>query len=504
MLSTGAKIGIFLAAIVVVAGTTTGIYFGLTRKKSTGKKGTKSDSQSQKDVSKPQSQPKTDVTKPDSQTNIDGHDSSSSRTTGRPTPTPISEIGRPTPTPISEKPDDHSGAVAPGGYKVCEMSDWSAWGDCTKPCGGGNQTRSRTIVKKYDPNEVCPSNTQTQVCNTEQCPQDCEMSDWSAWGDCTKSCGGGTQTRTRTVLKQPVGKGKACGELTDTQNCNTNACSKNCVLGQWSDWGDCSVSCGGGTQTSTREIIKPAEGQGTCQQGLTMTRYCNKQACAPAKPVSKDCTLGEWGDWSPCNVTCGGGQQSRSRSVIQPAVGEGKCGPVSQIQKCNTNVCDVDCKLGAWEEWSDCSKKCGGGSQTRSRPVLVAQQGNGTCGSTTQSRDCNTQSCPWDVTKGAPDGMGYMTTTPMKLLANSFRANTPYGSKLAFDTSVTSIPERGKNCMQVCKNVPNANLSSVVTSGGADDICGCYQVTDPSSCIKWNPGYTAGSTYMTPELKACS
>ena len=219
MLSTGAKIGIFLVAIVVVAGTTTGVYFGLTRKKSTGTKGTKSDSQPKTDVTKSDSQPKTDVTKSDSQTktNIDGHDSSSSQTTGRPTP-----------TPISEKPDEQNGAVAPGGYKVCEMSDWSAWGDCTKACGGGNQTRSRTIVKKYDPNEVCPSNTQTQVCNTEQCPQDCEMSDWSVWGDCTKSCGGGTQTRTRTVLKQPVGKGKACGDLTDTQNCNTNACSKNC------------------------------------------------------------------------------------------------------------------------------------------------------------------------------------------------------------------------------------------------------------------------------------
>lgn len=51
---------------------------------------------------------------------------------------------------------------------------------------------------------------------------DCVVSDWSSFSDCSKPCGGGTRTRTRTVIKNKTGKGLI---LTETESCNTQQCN---------------------------------------------------------------------------------------------------------------------------------------------------------------------------------------------------------------------------------------------------------------------------------------
>ena len=56
-------------------------------------------------------------------------------------------------------------------------------------------------------------------------PVDCQWSAWS-WGTCSKSCGGGTQTGSRTISQQALNGGKACtGDSTTTQGCNAHSCS---------------------------------------------------------------------------------------------------------------------------------------------------------------------------------------------------------------------------------------------------------------------------------------
>jgi hypothetical protein len=67
--------------------------------------------------------------------------------------------------------------------------------------------------------------TQSQACNTQACPVDCAVSAWSAWGTCSATCGGGTQTQTRTVVTPSSNGGAACPALTQSQACNTQACS---------------------------------------------------------------------------------------------------------------------------------------------------------------------------------------------------------------------------------------------------------------------------------------
>lgn len=57
-------------------------------------------------------------------------------------------------------------------------------------------------------------------------PGDGGWGEWSSWTDCTKSCGGGVQTRRRQCDSPvPEGEGSYCEGLgTEVIGCNTNHC----------------------------------------------------------------------------------------------------------------------------------------------------------------------------------------------------------------------------------------------------------------------------------------
>ena len=50
---------------------------------------------------------------------------------------------------------------------------------------------------------------------------------WGDWvkGECSKTCGSGTRTKTRTEKVPQSNNGSPCqGSSTDTENCNTKPC----------------------------------------------------------------------------------------------------------------------------------------------------------------------------------------------------------------------------------------------------------------------------------------
>ena len=60
----------------------------------------------------------------------------------------------------------------------------------------------------------------------------CKWGNWTKWTSCSKSCGGGSQQRTRKVAKyaQPGGK-KCSGSKRASRSCNTKKCPRGIVLG---------------------------------------------------------------------------------------------------------------------------------------------------------------------------------------------------------------------------------------------------------------------------------
>jgi hypothetical protein len=55
-------------------------------------------------------------------------------------------------------------------------------------------------------------------------PRDCIVGTWGSWGSCTKPCGTGQQTRSRPVLYEAKYGGQSCPTLINKQVCNTQVC----------------------------------------------------------------------------------------------------------------------------------------------------------------------------------------------------------------------------------------------------------------------------------------
>ncbi|GFS05116.1 SCO-spondin [Elysia marginata] len=269
---------------------------------------------------------------------------------------------------------------------------WSVWDECSVTCGGGFQARNRSCDGPYYKGLDCQGDTvENQTCNTQPCPIDGYFGDWSAWGQCSVSCGGGTQTRDRSCIA-PKHEGKDCqGPSNETQDCNTQPCPVDGVYLAWSEWSECSVSCGGGQQWKSRTCQAPQHGGQDCAGPDNVTQTCNTQPC----PI--DGVWLAWSQWSECNTTCGGGRSERTRQCQPPQHGGDPCtGPGHEHKSCAENPCPIPGDWFPWTEWTSCTVTCGGGTKYRERVCDTDSYGNLTdpCdGPANETVACHTFDC---------------------------------------------------------------------------------------------------------------
>lgn len=140
------------------------------------------------------------------------------------------------------------------------------WSTCSKLCGGGMQFRTlacvsskgqRTALSNCDVNKE--EHPTFQKCNEIPCPS--AVYEYSAWGPCSTPCGGGTQSRNVTCFVD----GKAAedakcsmviGSDTLEKPCNQKPCKKPTYWTE-TNWGSCSKPCGG-VQTRPEPVCKCA------------------------------------------------------------------------------------------------------------------------------------------------------------------------------------------------------------------------------------------------------
>ncbi|KAM9824426.1 thrombospondin type-1 domain-containing protein 7A [Neosynchiropus ocellatus] len=253
-------------------------------------------------------------------------------------------------------------------------------GNQTGLCGGGVQTReifcvqttmdlssifstqhSKEALRPVD-SGLClglPPNT-TQLCHIS-CPIDCEVSSWSAWGQCTydncqdQTVKKGFKLRSRRILNEPTGGTGNCPHLVEAIPCEEPSCYNWLVVKLENCVADNKMQCGPGTQIPQAQCVN--------YDGVSVERQLCQDAILPMPslcevPCPMDCVLSAWTAWSLCSHTCTGknteAKQSRHRSILAYNAGEGgvQCPNVSSLQEvrsCNEHPCTVyHWQTGAW------------------------------------------------------------------------------------------------------------------------------------------------------------
>ncbi|XP_078312808.1 SCO-spondin-like [Crassostrea virginica] len=372
---------------------------------------------------------------------------------------------------------------------------WGSYGACSKTCGTGKKTRTRTCDNPapIGNGAACPgSSSEDADCNTQPCPIDGMWADWGSWGTCSTTCGGGNQNRTRNCTNpEPQYGGADCvGNAQDTpQTCNTNPCPIDGEWATWGAWGDCSVTCGGGSQWRNRTCTNPAPqyGGSPCSGSSSHTASCNTHAC----PIHGN--WGAWGSYGSCSKTCASGTMVRSRSCNNPApaYGGNNCaGSSTSSASCNTHNCPIHGNWGAWGSYGSCSKTCASGTMVRSRSCnnpAPAYGGNNCAGSSTSSASCNTHNCPIHGNWGAWGSYGSCSKTCASgTMVRSRSCNNPapaYGGNNCAGSSTSSASCNTHNCPI------HGNWASWSSWGSCTVTCGGGTKDRSRTCTNPAPQY---------------
>ncbi|KAL0268585.1 UNVERIFIED_CONTAM: hypothetical protein PYX00_010463 [Menopon gallinae] len=342
----------------------------------------------------------------------------------------------------------------------CEVTEYGPWSDCSVTCGKGIKMRSRSYVmgskavmlgcdRQLVSKEMCVASQPTCTENPfsfsdlrQEEEEDnegfCRTTPFGEWTECSERCGKGFRMKSRSYLMP---------EKAVMMNCNKQMVIKEMCIGHhpscpanlfadfapdpvlreeefcrttpYSEWSECSASCGKGLRMKTRTYLMPEKAALMgCDKQLVMKEMCTARqpSCAidpfqytedsdeSLEDLEEVCRTSEYSEWSECSTTCGVGVTMRTRRFFDHW-GRKKCPHVSLVEKkeCIRPACpppspgismDDRCTTSEWTDWSPCSATCGTGLMYRSRQVLVGGELKDICAGrveVNQQRMCTLQ-----------------------------------------------------------------------------------------------------------------
>ncbi|XP_039767399.1 spondin-1 isoform X3 [Ornithorhynchus anatinus] len=249
----------------------------------------------------------------------------------------------------------------------CLLTEWGEWDECSATCGIGLKKRHRMIKLSPADGSMCKAETmETEKCMMPECHTiPCMLSPWSEWSDCSVTCGKGLRTRQR-MLKSLVELGDCNEDLEQVEKCMLPECPIDCELTEWSQWSECNKSCGKGHVIRTRMIkMEPQFGGAPCPETV-QRKKCRIRKCLRNPSLQKmrwreahesrkanhgkddsdgeqypGCRMRPWTAWSECTKLCGGGIQDRFMTVKKRFKSSQftSCKDKKEIRACNVHPC---------------------------------------------------------------------------------------------------------------------------------------------------------------------
>ena len=197
-------------------------------------------------------------------------------------------------------------------YKECsEKTGQTTTGSCSTNYGFGTATSTTTYKDKYLGTSCGTETSQTSCCINPKV-------EYGSFGSCSASCGGGTQSRSKTTY--------GCNGLvtydTDTQSCNTQAC--RCERVYYSS-GSCDASCG--SYGSAYQYAYDYYDDLRCYDRDYYASCYGGSCCSPTTSYS---------NWSSCSVSCGYGTQTRTATTYWC---DGTTSSSTESQSCYAGSC---------------------------------------------------------------------------------------------------------------------------------------------------------------------
>ncbi|KAF5279337.1 hypothetical protein FQR65_LT15410 [Abscondita terminalis] len=192
------------------------------------------------------------------------------------------------------------------------------------------------------------------------------------WTKCSSMCSGKKYLR-------PI-----CIELATSQRVHETYCSdldmnnlvqqKDCNAHCQFVWnlisrGQCSSQCGKGLRPVFYNCVKVDTYQKQRHQQAVNNKHCAILAKPPeAEPCEGSCLSNHWmfDDWSECSKSCGGGYQKRNAVCMDDHNNVIDSSMCSQQENISEQICNAHkCPSWTFDEWSSCSVTCGKGAKTR-------------------------------------------------------------------------------------------------------------------------------------------
>ncbi|XP_039208477.1 spondin-1 [Crotalus tigris] len=249
----------------------------------------------------------------------------------------------------------------------CLVTEWGEWDECSASCGMGMKKRHRMIKMTPADGSMCKAETtEAEKCMNPECHTiPCLLSPWSEWSDCSVTCGKGMRTRQR-MLKSAAELGDCNEELEQVEKCMLPECPIDCDLTEWSQWSECNKSCGKGHMIRTRMIkMEPQFGGAPCPETV-QRKKCRIRKCLRNPNIEKrrwkesrekrrseqakedvdggqfpGCKMKPWTAWSECTKLCGGGIQERFMTVKKRFKSSQftSCKDKKELRACNVHPC---------------------------------------------------------------------------------------------------------------------------------------------------------------------